>query len=147
MDHLIRCLLIGATDSTWQAFKAALADTERITIVGEAYNSLDALRCAISPQPDVILLSTQTLHLDTLHIIQQMKIKFPESKMIILSPIRDRQWVLEALREGAWGILDRECMQVDDIIRAIRTVSEGGVVLGPQVAGWMLDEIVQGQTK
>ncbi|MBN1872924.1 MAG: response regulator transcription factor [Anaerolineae bacterium] len=154
MYNPIRCLLIGASTFFWQELYAALDTAEDIAIVGKSASVVDARQFSHTPCfngallpngkcPDIILLSVQTLTLDIRHDLQQIATWFPESKVIVLSEIYDRQQVLEALQGGAWGFLDQKQAHPDDIIRAICTVNEGGVVLDPQAAGWVLDKIVQ----
>jgi DNA-binding NarL/FixJ family response regulator len=50
---------------------------------------------------------------------------------------------LEAFRKGARGYLVNGKSRPSEIVEAIRTVSRGGAILSPGMAGWILDEICQ----
>ena len=50
--------------------------------------------------------------------------------------------VLAALKEGAKGHLDKETVQPDEVVEAVRTVERGDVVLSSHIAGNMVDEVV-----
>jgi DNA-binding NarL/FixJ family response regulator len=58
-------------------------------------------------------------------------------KVLVVSMTSQEVPVIEAIRAGAHGYLTKES-EPDEIIRAIRTVADGGTYFSPTVAGYLL---------
>jgi DNA-binding NarL/FixJ family response regulator len=70
--------------------------------------------------------------------------RYPHSKILVLSAFEGQErLVLELFRKGAQGYLDKGSSQMADVVEAVRTVSRGGAVLSPGMAGSILGEVSQ----
>jgi DNA-binding NarL/FixJ family response regulator len=58
-------------------------------------------------------------------------------KVLVVSMASQEVPVVEAIRAGAHGYLTKES-EPDEIVRAVRTVSDGGTYFSPTVAGYLL---------
>jgi len=152
MNHPIRVLIVARNHLFRQATRRLLDSAAGMATVGEAEAGQQALDLVHELQPHVVLWSIDTLRspaevqedLETMARISEL---YPHSKTILLCSDGQEREALEALRNGAQGCLVRERGRSGEptrpvgIVRAIHTVSQGGTVLTPRMAGWLMDEM------
>lgn len=143
MANPIRVLIVDENDLFRQATRALLESAEGITAVGEAKDRQEAIELIRELQPDVVLWGVDTLRPDDLQTVALISELCPYSKIIVLSVKGQERLALEAFRKGARGYLVKGKSKPPEIVEAIRTVSRGGAILSPGMAGWILDEISQ----
>ena len=81
-----------------------LLETEsEILVVGEALNGEEALTMAESLQPDVILMDIAMPGVDGLQATRQIKARWPEIKVLVLTMHRSEEYFFEMLKAGASG--------------------------------------------
>jgi two-component system nitrate/nitrite response regulator NarL len=82
-------------------------------------------------RPDACLLDLRFCDLpDGLDAAREIRRRYPETAVLMLSGIADPAVLAEATRIGVAGLL-RKDQDVDDIARALDVVASGGVVFGP----------------
>jgi DNA-binding NarL/FixJ family response regulator len=143
MANPIRVLIVDENDLVRQATRALLESAEGMTAVGEAKDRQEAIELIRELQPDVVLWGVDTLRPDDLQTMALISELCPYSKIIVLSVNGQERLALEAFRKGARGYLVKGKSKPPEIVEAIRTVSRGGAILSPGMAGWILDEISQ----
>ena len=112
-----------------------------ITVVAEVTGrTVDVLQEA---RPDVLLLGIGASHAHGQVTIAQIRELLPDVRITVLHNQGQDQLVLQALREGALGHLDRDQSQPAEVIAAIRAVSRGEAVVSSSVAGYILDEVIK----
>jgi DNA-binding NarL/FixJ family response regulator len=79
--------------------------------------------------------------------VAQINALHPQGKIIVLSASSQEHLGLDVLREGACGYIVNGGSQPVEIVEAIRTVCRKGAILSPRMAGWVLDEVMQGRQK
>ncbi|MBC8447961.1 MAG: response regulator transcription factor [Chloroflexi bacterium] len=135
-----------------QATRRLLDDADGMTTVGEAKAGQQAMDLAQELQPEVILWSINNAPPpgemeDDWQAMARIGELYPHSKIVVLSADSQERLALEAFRHGAQGYLVQghgqpvDPTDLDEIVQAIHTVSQGGTVLSPRVAGWVLDEM------
>ena len=82
-----------------------LLTSEGITVVGRAYDGLEALAEARRLRPDVILMDVHMPRCDGLCATRLIKAEMPECKIVILSMSEEEQELFEAVKSGASGYL------------------------------------------
>ncbi len=110
-----------------------------IVVVGEAINGLDAVAKARQFKPDVILMDINMPIIDGLAATRQITEELPQTAVIVLTMYRHNHQVLQAMRAGARGYLLKNS-QAQEVLAAIRTVYNGGVLIEPEVAGTVVTE-------
>jgi DNA-binding NarL/FixJ family response regulator len=152
MNRPIRVLIVNRDHLFCQATRRLLDTADGMTTVGEAKAEWQAMDLVQELQPEVILWSIDNVlppgeMEDDLQAMARISELYPHSKIIVLGTDSQERLALEAFRHGAQGYLVRvHCQPIDstdlaEIIQAIHTVSQGGTVLSPRVAGWVLDEM------
>lgn len=101
-----------------------LAQEHDIEVIGEAADGLQAIGMAEALQPDILLLDVQLPGLGGLEALPQIRKKSPLTHVLILFGSCEDEFMSNALRLGARGLLSTS-LSHKDIIRAIRAAHAG----------------------
>jgi DNA-binding NarL/FixJ family response regulator len=136
----IKVVVVAADDEFRQRLCALLESAGGITVVGEVPKIRRAAGAIREVHPDVVLLDMGT---GGLQVVTQTRALFPHARIIVLNEGGQERMVLDAFRRGALGHLVKGKFQPSEIVAAVRVVHRGQVVLSPDVAGRMLDEVAR----
>jgi DNA-binding NarL/FixJ family response regulator len=131
----IRVLIVDDHPVVRQGLRVLLEVQDGIEVVGEAGEGPTALALAAEHQPDVILLDLKLPGLDGLAVLEQLK--HTTAKVLVLTSVTDPVAAGRAMREGAAGVLYKD-VDPDALVRAIRAVHDGHLLLSPEAAGILL---------
>jgi DNA-binding NarL/FixJ family response regulator len=144
MNDSVSILIVDGDDVFRQTVCAQLENEDGLTVVGEARDAQSAIEQSGALEPDVILLGLNTLCPDHVQTVVCISERYPHSKILVLSNCDGlERSVLDVFRKGAQGYLNKGSSRMADIVEAVHTVSRGGAVLSPGVAGWILGEVSQ----
>jgi DNA-binding NarL/FixJ family response regulator len=141
----IKVIILDGDDAYRQMVCAWLANADGITVVGETNDAQEALILIQEMGPDAILLDVRTMQASALRIVAQVRAVSPGTGILVLNEEGQERAVLAAFREGALGHLVKGKAGGSEIAAAIRLISRGKAVLSPDVAGRILDELIQEQ--
>lgn len=82
---LIRVLIADDHPRSRRGLKALLTTSPMIEVVGEATNGLEAIQLIETSRPDAVLLDAQMPVLDGLAAAEQIKRRWPEIKILMLT--------------------------------------------------------------
>ncbi|GAB4580543.1 MAG: response regulator transcription factor [Anaerolineales bacterium] len=111
-------------------------------VVGEAENGQEALTAYEKLTPDVVLMDIRMPVMDGVEAMRQMRGRWPEAKVIILTTFDDDAYVFEGLRAGALGYLLKD-VSGEELADAIRTVAKGGALIDPSVTRKVVAEFAR----
>ncbi len=107
---------------------------EGFDVVAEASDGQEAVRLAKEFRPAIAVLDIFMPLLNGLDAARQINTISPQTKTILLTMYNEDQYVLEALKAGVRGyVLKTQASQ--DLVKAIREVSQGSIYLSPTVTG------------
>lgn len=108
---------------------------DEINIIGEANNGLEALDLinAQNHLIDIVLTDIRMPKLDGVEFTKISKERFPHIKVIVLTTFNEDEYILNSLKNGAYGFLLKDSKS-DDLVNAIKYVSEGNLLLTGNVA-------------
>jgi NarL family two-component system response regulator LiaR len=78
--------------------------------------------------------------LDGIEAIRRIRDVSPETRVIVLTSFVDEDRMIPAVRAGAAGYLMKD-VQPQELVRAIRTVDGGEVLLHPSVVAKLMEEV------
>lgn len=140
----IKVMLVEDHPEYRDVIKLALdqeADIELTKQVGSSERALSVLQRAESEEvPDLILLDLNLPGISGLDAIPDIRSLTPKTKIIVLTQSAKEADVMRAIHHGASGYLLKSST-ASQVVDAIRTVANGGVLLGSNVAKFVLDSL------
>ena len=138
----IKLLLVDDQTLFVESLKTVLKTRAKdMTVIGVANDGPAALAMVAVEQPDIILMDVRMPGMNGVETTRQIKEKYPLIKVLMLTTFDDDDYVVEALKLGAVGYLLKD-MPPAELIKAIREVHEGGVLISPKVAAKIVDKLI-----
>jgi DNA-binding NarL/FixJ family response regulator len=129
---VITVLLVDDHPVVRQGLRALLDVQDGISVVGEAGDGPVAVTLAASLEPDVILLDLKLPGMDGIAVLAELG--DCRSRVLVLTSATDPSSASLAMRSGAAGVVYKD-IDPDALVRAIRSVHDGNVLLSPRAAG------------
>ena len=137
---MIRLLIVDDHAIFRAGLKQILSDEEDFKVCGEAATAREAINLLEKAGNwDVMLLDISLPDRNGLEVLVQVKKKWPQLPVLILSAYPEDQYAARMMRAGAAGYLSKEG-DPDVLINSIRIVSRGSKILSSAVAGKLISE-------
>ena len=120
-----------------EGLRAILEAADDLTLVGEAADGAEAVQLAGELSPDVVLMDLRMPGVDGIEAIRQIKARYPEVEIVILTTYDDDENIVRGLRAGARGYLLKDTGR-KVLFEAIRAAARGESLLPSAV----IDKIV-----
>jgi DNA-binding NarL/FixJ family response regulator len=121
-----------------------LAEAPEIDLI-ETVADPDGLHRAVAThRPDAVLTDIQmppTFTTEGIDAAKRIRAQFPETGVVVLSQYVEEAYALELLSDGVEGLgylLKERVARVDDLVRALQDVADGGSALDPKVVTALL---------
>lgn len=124
----IRVLIVDDHIVVREGIRAMLQTAEEIEVVGEASDGLEALTKTEEWRPDAVLMDLRMPNLDGLEATRQIKERYPDTSVIMLTMYSDEAFVIDSVRAGASGYLMKDASR-DLLCHAVRAVTSGGSLI------------------
>ncbi len=82
-------------------------DATTFELVGTAKNGFDAIELFDRASPDVVTMDLTMPELDGIECIEQLIIREPSTKILVISALNDTAIGMEALEKGAMGFITK----------------------------------------
>ena len=115
-------------------------------VVGAAQDGAEAVDLAAQKQPDLILMDLKMPIMNGIEATREIRAKFPNIKILVLTTYDDDEWVFDAIRAGASGYLLKDTPR-QKIVEAIRGTMDGKSFVDPAIAGKLLNQVASKQTQ
>jgi DNA-binding NarL/FixJ family response regulator len=106
-------------------------------VAGEAGDGDTALALAAERTPDVILLDLKLPGVDGIAVLAALKARDSAARVLVLTSATEPALASLALRSGAAGLLYKD-VAPDALVRAIRSVHDGHLLLAADAAGTLV---------
>jgi DNA-binding NarL/FixJ family response regulator len=139
----ISVLIVDDHPVVRRGLRVLLEVQDGIEVAGEAGDGATALALASEHteadgrSPDVILLDLKLPGLDGLAVLTELKARGHPARVLVLTSVTDHAAAAAAMRAGAAGVLYKD-VDPDALVRAIRAVHDGHLLLAPEAAGTLL---------
>ncbi len=137
----IRVLLVDDHQMMRDGLRKILTDEDDIEVIGEADDGRGALEMAGKLEPAVVIMDVGMRQMNGIDATRRIRERWPKVKVMALSTHSDKRYVLNMLQAGASAYVLKEAAS-DDLLRAVRTVSQGLTYLSPEIAGIVVDGCV-----
>lgn len=122
---------------TRMGLMAVLSEFPQLEFIGEAESAEEALTKLDSVTPDVLLLDLGLPGMNGIDMAQEVRRRWPDIKIIILTSHNEEQEVIAALGAGAQAYVLKD-VKPDRLVHIIEAVAEGAVWLDPAIAAMVL---------
>ena len=117
-----------------------------IDIVGIAEDGVAAVEMVATKTPALVLMDLKMPIMNGVEATHQIRTKYPEVKVLVLTTYDDDEWVFDAIQAGASGYLLKDTPR-DEVVKAIRGTVTGKTYVDPSVAGKVLRQASSHQTQ
>lgn len=115
------------------------ADPE-FEVVGQAADGAEAVRLAMSLEPDVVLMDLRMPGMDGVTAIAELARVGSTARILVLTTYDSDTYVLPAIEAGATGYLLKDAPR-DELLRAVRAAANREAVLSPSVAARLMNRV------
>jgi DNA-binding NarL/FixJ family response regulator len=117
-----------------------------IEVIGHADDGAAAVEMMVRQKPDLVLMDLKMPVMNGVEATRQIRAKYPEVKVLVLTTYDDDEWVFDAIRAGASGYLLKDTPR-DEFIKAVRGTVTGKTYVDPSIAGKVLRQASSHQTQ
>lgn len=117
-----------------------MAETD-MEIVGEVDSGEAAITAVRDLSPDVVLMDVVMAGMSGIEATRRIKAAYPAVAVLALTMHEDEQYFFEMLNAGASGYVPKRAAP-DDLVSAIRVVSQGNVFLYPTLAKLLVKDFL-----
>jgi len=131
----IRVLIVDDHPVVRQGLSALLGVQDGISVVGEADDGPASLSLAAALRPDIVLLDLKLPGMDGVQVLEALRSS--GARVLVLTSATEPERARRAVRAGAAGVLYKD-IDPDALVRAIRSVHDGNLLLAAEAAGSLL---------
>jgi NarL family two-component system response regulator LiaR len=121
---------------------ASFEGYDEVQVVGEAASGEEALRLVEQVRPDVVLMDLLMPGMGGFAATRELRDRFPELQVVVLTNFQDGEMVQQALQAGALGYLLKD-VEVEDLVKAIRLAHRGMPTLAPAATQTLVREVAR----
>lgn len=117
-----------------------------LQVVGTARDGAEAVERVSQKQPDLVLMDLKMPGMNGIEATRQIRARFPNVKVLVLTTYDDDEWLFDAIRAGASGYLLKDTPR-EKVVEAIRGTVAGRAFVDPAVASKLLDQVASRQSQ
>ena len=131
--NLIRLIVVDDHQLFREGVASLLNRTSDVELIGQAATGEEAVELVSERQPDIVLMDLQMPGMGGIEATRAISTAYPSVAVIVLTMFEDDESVFAAIRAGARGYVLKDADR-GSLVRAIRAVAGGDVLLGQGVA-------------
>jgi DNA-binding NarL/FixJ family response regulator len=144
----LKSKIVIAEDQTIvrKGLRSLLQSEENIEVVAEAGDGLETIKCVEQYSPDLVLLDLAMPKMSGLSALKEIKDRFKNTKILVLTFHTSEEYILEAFGSGADGY----CLKNDthtELLTAINNLLAGKSYISPSVSEKVLEGYLEGRQK
>jgi len=141
----VRLLLVDDHPIVRSGMKMLFQAEPDLEIVGEADGGAEAIVAVQRLHPDVVIMDVAMPGMNGIEATRRIKELAPETAVLALTMHEDEQYFFEMLKAGASGYIPKRAAP-DDLVAAVRVVSQGNVFLYATLARFLMKDMVEQET-
>jgi len=137
---MIRVIICDDQEVVCQGLKAILGTADTLEVIGVSNNGLEALELLENKGADVVLMDLKMPVMNGIHATKEIKEKYPQVKVLVLTTYDADAWLFDAIRNGADGYLLKDTSR-EMLIQSIEEIVEGKTPVDSKVAGKLFSQL------
>ena len=129
---MIKVMIADDQELIRESLKIVLDQNVDMQVTALAENGRQLMEIMEHQLPDVILMDVRMPELDGVQSTREVKLRYPQVKIIILTTFDDDEYIFGALKYGASGYLLKG-ISMKNLAEAIRTVVSGKAMINPDI--------------
>ncbi len=142
----IKVLLVDDHAVVRDGIRARLEQQPNYHVVGEAVNGREALQKVEELNPDIVLMDISMPVMNGMDAAKQLREKYPDVKVIILTMHEHKEYIQGVIRCGAQGYIVKD-VSPTEMINAIQTVVDGETYYSSCVSQMLFDDFSKSSNK
>jgi len=138
-DRIITIFLADDHTIVRQGLAKLLEAEPNLRVIGEAQDGREAVSKVQGLKPDIVIMDIAMPLLNGIEATRQIKKKFPQTKVIILSMHAHDRYISELIGMGASGYLLKDATG-GEIVKAISAAMKGDVYLSPSISRRVIED-------
>ncbi|MGH7506506.1 MAG: response regulator [Longimicrobiales bacterium] len=140
MSERIRLLIADDHTVVREGLRMFLDEEDDVEVVGEAADGEQAVKLAVTLQPDVVLMDLMMPRLDGLGALRKLREAGSNTRILVLTTFVEDAQVREAVQAGAIGYLLKDVSR-NELLAAIRAAAEGRPTLHPEAQQRLMRQV------
>jgi len=141
---IIRVVLADDHEIVRKGIHDLLEEEGNIQVVAEATTGVEAVDLTLEHRPDVAVLDIQMPEVTGIEAARQIKAKAPQIRILVLTAYDDDPYIFAVLQAGAGGYVLKNA-PASELVRAVRTVAEGGSAMDPTITAKVMAQLSSGK--
>jgi DNA-binding NarL/FixJ family response regulator len=137
-----RILIVDDHGLFREGLKALLARHTEFEVVGEAGTGRECMACAESLRPDLVLMDISLPDISGIEITQQLRQRYPDMRVAILSMHAKIDYITEAFRAGATGYVVKESAS-ERLVACLNTLARGEYFIDASLSHQVVESLMQ----
>ncbi|MFE9929150.1 response regulator [Streptomyces sp. NPDC005533] len=139
---MIRVLIADDQPLVRRGLALILGPDPEFEVVGEAEDGARAVALARELRPDVVVMDIRMPVLDGVQATEELARTLPSTRVLALSTFDMDEYVVAALRAGAYGFLPKD-ISPEELIAAVRIVHTGEAAVAPRLLTRLISAYVR----
>jgi DNA-binding NarL/FixJ family response regulator len=127
-----------------EGLRSLLSSNTNYEIIGEAEDGREAIRCVEKFKPDLILMDLSMPRMNGMEAINEIKKRFKETKILVLTVHKTEEYILATLKAGADGYVLKDATHAELMI-AVKNVLSGKHYISPGISEKVIEGYLEGR--
>ncbi|MBC8588767.1 response regulator [Paratissierella segnis] len=132
-SKIINIMLVDSHTIVREGLKALIEGDKELKVIATSENGKEAVEKARELNPNIIIMDIDIPYMSGIEVLKIIKDQGLNSKVIILTALRNREFIIAATKLGAMGYLFKNC-DTNTLLKSIREISIGRTYIDQAVA-------------
>jgi DNA-binding NarL/FixJ family response regulator len=127
-----------------EGLRSLLSSDPNFEIIREAEDGREAIRCVEKFKPDLILMDLSMPRMNGMEAISEIKKRFKETKILVLTVHKTEEYILATLKAGADGYILKDSTHAE-LMMAVKNVLSGKQYISPGISEKVIEGYLEGR--
>lgn len=142
MKDQISIVLVDDHAIVRDGIKYLLEEDDKLTIIGEGSNGLEAIELVKNLQPDLLIIDVRMPEMNGIEALKIINSQTTTTKSIVLSMHDSEEYILESIDAKAMGYLLKDASKAE-VLKAIHTVYQGEKYFSGDISNIIVNNLLK----